>query len=73
MTDRHQELATRVVEAFKANLGEAARGHISAAQFEDLNLMIREALSEEREATAALLEELLRKLRADIERPELEL
>ena len=73
MTDRHQELATQVVEAFKAKLSEAARGHISAAQFEELNFMIREALSVEREATTALVEELLGKLRAGIERPELEL
>lgn len=71
MADRHQQLADKVVEAFKALLSENARQQISDRELNELTLMIREALSEELESAAASVEELARTLRAKIDRPEL--
>ena len=47
MTERHIKLAERVVDTFKTTLNPAALEQISDAQFEDLKMMIREAISEE--------------------------
>lgn len=71
MVDRHQQLAHKVVEAFKALLSENARQQISETELNELALMIREALSEELESAAASVEELARTLRTNIDRPEL--
>ena len=71
MVDRHQQLAQKVVEAFRARLSEDARQQISQTALDELALMIREALSEELESAAASVEELARKLRANIDKPEL--
>ena len=71
MVDRHQQLAQKVVEAFRARLSEDARQQISQTALDELALMIREALSEELESAAASVEELARTLRANIDKPEL--
>lgn len=71
MSERHQELAEKVVSAFKERLSEHARGQITDAQFEDLSLMIREVIAVELEGAANLMDEVLKKLRADIEKPDL--
>ncbi len=71
MVDRHQQLAQKVVEAFRASLSEDARQQISQTALDELALMIREALSEELESAAASVEELARTLRANIDKPEL--
>lgn len=71
MVDRHQQLAHKVVEAFKALLSQNARQQISETELNELALMIREALSEELESAAASVEELARTLRTNIDRPEL--
>ena len=73
MTDRHNTLAQNVVKAFKESLSDAAREHITEAQFEDLTLMVREAIAEELTRAAELFEAALAKLRSEIEKPELDL
>lgn len=71
MTDRYQERATKVVQTFKAGLSEAAYEQITDAQFEDLYLMIRSAISEELLSTAHLIEDLAKQIRMQADRPEL--
>jgi hypothetical protein len=71
MTDRHQQLAHKVVEGFRAMLSENARQQISQTELNELTLMIREALSEELESAVASVEELARTLRENIDKPEL--
>lgn len=73
MTDRYQERAAKVVETFKARLSEAACEQINDAQFEDLYLMIRKAISEELLSTAKLIEDLAKQVRSEADKPELEL
>lgn len=71
MADRHYELAEKVVETFKSSLSETAREQISDSQFGELALMIREAISEELETATDLIEEVARKLREGVEKPDL--
>ncbi|ADE13550.1 hypothetical protein Nhal_0355 [Nitrosococcus halophilus Nc 4] len=73
MTNRHQEIAEKAVEAFKELLSEQARQQISDRQFDELALIIREALSEELENAVEIAEDMVKRLRAQVERPELEL
>ncbi|QBQ54142.1 hypothetical protein [Nitrosococcus wardiae] len=73
MANRHQEVAEKVVEAFKELLSEQAREQISDRQFDELALIVREALSEELENAVEIAEDMVKRLRAQVERPELEL
>lgn len=71
MVDRHYKLAAKVVEAFKANLSETTCRQISDGEFSQLADMIREAISEELETAVALIEEVARKLREGVEKPDI--
>lgn len=73
MSDHHQEVAREAVERFRDSLGTAAREHISAAQFEDLQQMIQQLLSEERSHIAELMAAFARTLRSGVEKPDLDL
>ena len=73
MTNRHEVLAERVVNTFKGILNQAALESINDAQFEDLKMMIREAISEELGNAANLVYEVARKIRREVEKPEMEL
>ena len=73
MTNRHQQLADKVVHAFRATLDEDTRGRISDAQFEALRRLVADALSEELQTTTDRLDTLVQDLRTELERPELEL
>lgn len=71
MTNRHDELAQKVVQAFKAKLPEQVLSEISEAQFDELAAMVREAISEELRSAAEVVEQAARRLREGVERPEL--
>ncbi len=71
MVDRHYELAEKVVEAFKSDLSEAMCRQISDSEFSRLADMIREAISEELETAVDLIEEVARKLREGVEKPDI--
>jgi hypothetical protein len=71
MTNRHDELAQKVVQTFKAELPEQVLSEISEGQFDELAAMIREAISEELRFAAELIEQAARRLRKGVERPEL--
>ena len=73
MTNRHEALAERVVDTFQSRLNQAALERISDAQWEDLKMMIREAISAELGVAADLVLEVARKIRREVEKPELEL
>ena len=73
MTNRHEALAERVVDTFQSRLTQAALERISDAQWEDLKMMIREAISVELGIAADLVLEVARKIRREVEKPELEL
>ena len=73
MTDHHEELAREAVERFRDSLSDAAREHISAAQFEDLQQMIQHLLSQERGHIAELMAAFARTLRSGVEKPEIDL
>jgi hypothetical protein len=73
MSDHHQEVAREAVERFRDSLDAAAREHISAAQFEDLQQMIQQLLSLERSHIADLMAAFVRTLRSGVEKPDLDL
>jgi hypothetical protein len=73
MSDHHQELAREAVERFRDSLDAAACEHISAAQFEDLEQMIQQLLSQERSHIAELMTAFARTLRSGVDKPDLDL
>jgi L-lactate utilization protein LutC len=73
MTDHHAEIAKTLTETFKASLDEAVREQISEARLHELTIAIHTALSSEQLELAEYLEEVVKKLRAGIERPQIEL
>lgn len=71
MTNRHQDQATKIIEAFKDTLDEDVCQQISDEKFNVLALMIKEAMGEELGVAAELIEDVVRKLRAESDKPEL--
>jgi len=71
MTDHNREVAEKIVAAFKAELSDTTQKQIADARFEALTRAIREALSEERADAAELVENVVKQLRAEVEKPEL--
>lgn len=71
MSNRHQELASRIVENFQDSLDENIRQQIPDNQFNVLTLMIREALGNELSTAAERIESVVRGLRAESDKPEL--
>jgi hypothetical protein len=71
MADRHQELAQKVVNTFKQSLSDQARDQITDAQFNELVLMIREAISEELKDAAELIDGIAKRLRSQTDDQEL--
>ncbi|MGD9000859.1 MAG: hypothetical protein PVF75_10620 [Granulosicoccaceae bacterium] len=73
MTDHHEEVANKIMETFKASLDEAVREQISEARLHELATAIQVALSAERMVLAEYLEDVVKKMRAGAERPQIEL
>ena len=73
MADNIQNHADRIVEHFKQALTAQARESLTDSDYKQLNALIRRALSEEREEAVQRVEELARKLRAEVEHPDLSL
>jgi hypothetical protein len=65
MANRHHQRADKVVAEFKEIIGEAACAGISNAHFEDLALLIRDAITDELLEAAELIEIVARKIRSD--------
>jgi len=73
MTHSHQEIAASIVAEFRDGLSEATRQHIDSDQFAQLASLIHAALSAEQAVAVDLVEELLGRLRARMDAPQLEL
>ncbi|MGD8743556.1 MAG: hypothetical protein PVH46_09030 [Granulosicoccaceae bacterium] len=73
MTDHHEEVADKIAETFKASLDEAVREQINEARFHELATAIRAALSAERLVLAEHLEDVVKKIRSETDRPQIEL
>jgi hypothetical protein len=73
MSDHHQEVAREAVARFRDSLGAAAREHITDAQFEDLQQMIQQLLSQERSHIAELMAAFARTLRSGVDKPDIDL
>ena len=71
MTNRHQQRAEKIVATFKQSLSENIAQQITDAQLNSLIIMIKEAMGEEAGFAAEQLEQVIRKLRAESEKPEL--
>ena len=71
MTNRHQQRAEKIVTTFKQSLSESVVQQITDAQFNSLILMIKESMGEEAGFAADELEQVIRKLRAESEKPDL--
>ena len=67
MTNGIQKTADKVIDSFKRELSPEALNNLSASDFDKLAVLIKNALSKDREETSAQLEELAKKLKADIE------
>ena len=65
MPEKQNELAQKVVVAFKESLNEEARRSISEGEYVKLSLMIAEALATEKREIANLLEAMARNLKAE--------
>jgi len=73
MTNRHQRLATQVVDAFKESLDETSLASLSPAQLDTLTQLVEEALSDELQVAIEHIEGLARELRTHLEHKEIEL
>ena len=70
MKDRHRARAEKVVASFKDMLDEPALREISQADFNMLQLMVEEAISDELHNAAEMVEDVARQLRSISDIPE---
>lgn len=73
MNQRHQDLATKVVSAFRDTLNTEVQESVGEAHFQKLHHLICDALAEELQTTAERVKVLFRELETGMDRPELEL
>jgi len=71
MTGPRQFRAEKIVARFRKSLPGPVAEQISDSTYEELALMIREAMNEEASLAAELLEQVVDGLRAETEKPEL--
>lgn len=71
MDNRNEQLAHRVVEAFKNNITAEAREHISETDFNVLAVIVQEALSLEMAEAVEMVDTLERRLKELNGRPEI--
>ena len=63
----NNQLADRVIIAFKNILSDDAKAHINDKEFHELNMIVREALSQQLSQTAEAVDDLSRQLRSKID------
>jgi hypothetical protein len=71
MMKRHQDKAAQIIEAFRNSLDVQLQQQISDAQLKDLEAMIVEAIGEELGIAAERVDQVVKQLRAESERPDL--
>lgn len=73
MNSQNEQLAQKVVEAFKKNISAEARAHISETEFHELSMMVQEALSLEMTEAVEMVDELEKRLKEMAGRRQIEL
>ncbi len=73
MSIENNQLADRVLIAFKNILSVDAKAHISDKEFHELNMIVREALSQQLSQTAEAVDDLSRQLRSKIDHQDIDL
>jgi len=73
MNQRHQKLADHVLAEFRSNLEVSDQELIGEVRFGQLHGLICEALGKELEAMSSRVEALAHDLRAEIDKPPIEL
>lgn len=63
MMSRNEQLAQKVVEAFKNNISAEARDHITEMEFRELADIVREALEIEISEAVEMVDELEKRLK----------
>ncbi len=63
MTTENNKLADKVVIAFKNILSEETKSHICDKELHELNLIVREALSQQLSKTADIIDDVSKQLR----------
>ncbi|NOQ77282.1 MAG: hypothetical protein GQ475_05765 [Methylococcaceae bacterium] len=64
MTIANDQLADKVVIAFKNILSEESKSQLSDKEFHELNLIVREALSQQISQTADMVDDISKQLRS---------
>ena len=71
MAENQRQVVTEIIDNFKSRLSKSVREQIGSAQFDDLAIMIDEAINTEIASAADMLENVIRKLRESARGPEL--
>ena len=71
MAENQRPVVTEIIDNFKSRLSKSVREEIGSAQFDDLAIMIDEAINTEIASAADMLENVIRKLRESARGPEL--
>jgi hypothetical protein len=71
MAENQRPVVTEIIDNFKSRLSKSVREQIGSAQFDDLAIMIDEAINTEIASAADMLENVTRKLRESARGPEL--
>lgn len=71
MSDRINALTDKVINAFKEKLGETGTAAVSSQDMDYLTELVKEALTQHADAIAQDLRQVMNKLKADIEKPEI--
>ena len=73
MSIENNQLADRVIIAFKNILSDDAKAHLSDKELHELNMIVREALSQQLSQTAESVDDLSRQLRSKIDHQDIDL
>lgn len=65
MTNRHHERADKLVAEFKEIIGETSCSQLSDAHFQDLVLLVRDAITDELLAVTERMENVIREIRGE--------
>ncbi len=69
--ERHAEAARKVVQSFRAILAPRALQEITADEFAELEILVHEALADELHQAAEQMGDLVQRLRAEVDMPQL--
>ena len=73
MSIENNQLADRVVIAFKGILSDETKSYISDKEFHQLNLIVREALSQQLSQTADVIDDVSKRLRSMTDHQDIDL